>query len=133
MSALCALEVRIHTTGDDGTRLVVLHLAGESSALGTEVVVALDEIPFEVPNLQNLSWLKRDPELSRAGHLHLDATTRKERCLPLANLNETDTPLIESLSADLDIQGLIPNPVSHPSPRLQEKFDTVSHLRSPPF
>lgn len=102
MSALGTLEVRIHKTGD-GTRLVVLHLAGESNALGAEIVVTLNEVPFEVVNLQNLPWLKRDPELSRTGHLHLDATTGKERCLPLANLNEADTPSIEPLSANLDI------------------------------
>lgn len=133
MSALGALEIRIHATGDDGTRSVVLHLAGESSTLGAEVVVTLDEVPFEVVNLQNLPWLKRDPELSRTGHLHHNATTRKERCLSPTNLEGADVPSVETLTTNLYIQGLIPDPVSHPSPRFQEKFDTVSHFCSPPF
>src|SRR3989344_4209644 len=120
ISALSALEDRIHTTGDNGARLVTLHLAGEGTALGAEIVVAFDEVAPEVANLENLHRQKRDPELSRAGHPHLNATTRKERCFSLANLEGADRPSIESLTAQLDVQRLVPDPVQHSRSGLQK-------------
>ena len=64
ISAPGALEDRIHTTGDNGARLVTLHLAGEGGAFGAEVLVALDDVAPEIENLENLHRLEGTPELA---------------------------------------------------------------------
>lgn len=99
VSALGALEVRVYETAHPLTLPVTLHLAGESSTLGAEVVIALDEIAFEVANLENLHRLERTPELVRPRHLHHDTATWKERGFSLANLERANCSSVETLTA----------------------------------
>ena len=86
MLAPGALEAPAPTETSHATWLVPFHPAGESGAFGTEVAVAFDEVAFEVADLENLHRSESDPELIRPRHLHLDATTRKERGFSLTNL-----------------------------------------------
>ncbi len=132
MSALGALEVAIHATGHI-IPLVVLHLAGESGTLGAEIVIALDEVALEIADLENLHPLEGAPELVRPRHLHHHATTRKERCFPVANLEGANSSSVEFPRTKLHVQRLIAHPERHPCPRFKKDFNAVSHFRSPPI
>ena|SRR3989344_8215287 len=127
MSAPGTLEVRVYETTHI-TRLVAVHLAGECGALGAQVMVALEEITFEVTDLKNLHRLKGDPELVRPRHLHFNTTTWKERDLSLTNLEGANSSSVELPRAKFHVQRLVAYPERHPRPRFEKDLDAVSHF-----
>ncbi len=110
--------------------LVAFHLAREREAVGTEMVVALDESAIQTPDFQNFSGIKSSPPLAGTGHFHADPAAGYETCLAVPNRDYPDVRPPGMVATNLDVQGLIPDPSWNPGPRLDYNLDALPHEAS---